>query len=73
MTVAQLDQALAVAPIATVQNRRHRPIPAIAPALACAERNIAYLASTPLRRVNGQLPDRKRSPPPSSVAFPRTA
>jgi pyridoxine 4-dehydrogenase len=45
VTVAQLDQALAFAPIAAVQNRLSFSDPGDVPtAIACADRNIAYLA-----------------------------
>ena len=45
VTVAQVDQALAFAPIATVQNRLSFSHPDdMSTALACADRNIAYLA-----------------------------
>jgi pyridoxine 4-dehydrogenase len=48
VTVTQLDEALAVAKIATVQNRLSCSDPGDLPvALACAERNIAYLAYSP--------------------------
>jgi aryl-alcohol dehydrogenase-like predicted oxidoreductase len=49
VTVTQLDEALAVAPIDTVQNRLSYSDPGDLPmALACAERDIAYLAYSPL-------------------------
>jgi aryl-alcohol dehydrogenase-like predicted oxidoreductase len=49
VTIAHLDQALAIAPIAAVQNRLGYGWPGDLPtALACAERNIAYLAYSPL-------------------------
>jgi aryl-alcohol dehydrogenase-like predicted oxidoreductase len=48
VTVAQLDEALAVAPIATVQNRLSYGDPGDLPmVLACAERGVAYLAYSP--------------------------
>jgi aryl-alcohol dehydrogenase-like predicted oxidoreductase len=49
VSVAQLDAALAVAPIAAVQNRLSLADPRDRPtALACAERGVAYLAYSPL-------------------------
>ena len=54
VTVAQLDQALAIAPIAAVQNRLSHDHPGDLPtALACAERDIAYLAYMPLGGPSG--------------------
>jgi pyridoxine 4-dehydrogenase len=51
VTIAQLDLALGVAPVATVQNRLAFSSPDDLPtALACAERNVAYLAYSPLSR-----------------------
>jgi len=48
VTVAQLDAALGVAPIAAVQNRLSYGDPADLPtALACAQRDLAYLAYAP--------------------------
>ena len=45
VTLDQLDEALAVAPIATVQNRLSYTRPGDLPtALACAKRDVAYLA-----------------------------
>ena len=45
VTVAQLDQALAIAPVAAVQNQLSHGRPDDLPtALACGERGIAYLA-----------------------------
>ena len=45
VTVAQLDQALAIAPIAAVQNQLSYGCPGdLATALACGERGVAYLA-----------------------------
>ena len=59
MTVAQLDEALAVAPIDTVQNRLSYSDPRDLPmALACAEREIAYLAYIAARRATGPAPER---------------
>ena len=48
VTVAQLDKAPAVAPIAAVQNRLSYGDPGDLPmVLACAERGVAYLAYSP--------------------------
>ena len=48
VTAAQLDEALAVAPIATVQNRLSYSDPGDLPmVLACADRGVAYLAYSP--------------------------
>jgi pyridoxine 4-dehydrogenase len=48
VTIAQLDEALAIAPIAAVQNRLSLLDPGDLPtALACAERGVAYLAYAP--------------------------
>ena len=48
VTVAQLDEALAVAPIAAVQNRLSYSDPGDLPmTLTCAEREVAYLAYSP--------------------------
>ena len=50
VTVTQLDDALAIAPVAAVQNRLAYGDPADLPtALACAQRGVAYLAYSPLR------------------------
>lgn len=58
VTVAQLDDALTVAPIATVQNRLSYSDPGDLPtALACADRQIAYLAYAPLGGRSGAAPD----------------
>jgi pyridoxine 4-dehydrogenase len=57
VTVAQLDQALAVAPIAAVQNRLSYGDPGDLPmALACAERDVAYLAYSPFGGPAGPIP-----------------
>jgi pyridoxine 4-dehydrogenase len=57
VTVAQLDQALAVAPIAAVQNRLSYGDPGDLPmALACAERHIVYLAYSPFGGPAGPIP-----------------
>ena len=57
VTVAQLDEALAVAPIDTVQNRLSYSDPRdLLMALACAERDIAYLAYSPFGGPAGPLP-----------------
>jgi aryl-alcohol dehydrogenase-like predicted oxidoreductase len=58
VTVAQLDEALAIAPIATVQNRLSYSHPSDLPtALACAERNVAYLAYMPFGGPSGTIPE----------------
>jgi aryl-alcohol dehydrogenase-like predicted oxidoreductase len=58
VTLAQLDEALAVAPIATVQNRLSYDDPADLPtALACAERNVVYLAYMPFGGPSGTIPE----------------
>jgi aryl-alcohol dehydrogenase-like predicted oxidoreductase len=57
VTVAQLEEALAVAPIDTVQNRLSYSDPGDLPtALACAERDIAYLAYSPFGGPAGPIP-----------------
>jgi len=57
VTVAQLDEALAVAPIAAVQNRLAYSDPDDLPtALACAERGVAYLAHSPFGGPAGPIP-----------------
>jgi pyridoxine 4-dehydrogenase len=49
VTVAQLDEARAAAPVAAVQNRLSYADPAgLATARACARRGVAYLAYSPL-------------------------
>jgi aryl-alcohol dehydrogenase-like predicted oxidoreductase len=62
VTVAQLDAALASAPVAAVQNRLSLGDPADLPtALACAERNVAYLAYSPFGGPSGSLPEAARA------------
>jgi aryl-alcohol dehydrogenase-like predicted oxidoreductase len=57
VTIAQLDQALAVAPITAVQNRLSYGDPGDLPmALACAERGVAYLAYSPFNGPAGLVP-----------------
>jgi len=57
VTLAQLDEALAVAQIATVQNRLSYADPDDLPmALACAERDIAYLAYSPFGGPAASMP-----------------
>jgi pyridoxine 4-dehydrogenase len=57
VTVAQLEEALAVAPIAAVQNRLSYRDPGDLPmALACAERGVAYLAYSPFGGSAGLVP-----------------
>jgi aryl-alcohol dehydrogenase-like predicted oxidoreductase len=54
VTIAQLDEALAVAPVDAVQNRLSYADPADLPtALACARRGLAYLAYAPLTAPSG--------------------
>ena len=58
VTVAQLDQALAVTPIDTVQNRlSYGDQRDLSTALTCAERNVGYLAYMPLGGPSCTLPD----------------
>jgi pyridoxine 4-dehydrogenase len=58
VTVAQLDQALTIAPVAAVQNRLSYGDPGDLPtALACAARNVAYLAYSPLGGSSGTAPE----------------
>ena len=58
MTVAQLDEALTAAPVAAVQNQLSYAQPGDLPtALACAERNVAYLAYAPFGGPSGPLPE----------------
>jgi pyridoxine 4-dehydrogenase len=58
VTVAQLDEALTVTPVATVQNRLSYAFPGDLPtALACAERNVAYLAYAPFGGPSRPLPE----------------
>ena len=57
VTMAQLDVALACASIAAVQNRLSPGDPTDLPtALACAERDVAYLAYAPFGGPSGKLP-----------------
>ena len=57
VTAAQLDEALAVAPIAAVQNRLSYGDPGDLPmVLACAERGVAYLAYSPFGGSAGPIP-----------------
>lgn len=57
VTVPQLDEALSAAPIATVQNHLSYRDPEDLPtALACARRDVAYLAYTPLGGPSGTPP-----------------
>jgi len=57
VTVSQLDEALAVAPIAAVQNRLSWADPRDLPtALACAQRSVAYLAYSPFGGPSGMPP-----------------
>jgi aryl-alcohol dehydrogenase-like predicted oxidoreductase len=64
VTLAQLDEARAVAPVDAVQNRLSYADPAdLATALACAERGLAYLAYAPLA-----APSRPRQAAALSVA-----
>ena len=57
VTIAQLDEALAVAPISTVQNRLSYGHPGNLPtAVACARRGVAYLAHSPFGGPSGSLP-----------------
>jgi aryl-alcohol dehydrogenase-like predicted oxidoreductase len=54
VTLAQLDEALAVTPVHAVQNRLSYANPADLPmALACAERGLPYLAYSPLEAPSG--------------------
>ena len=58
VTVAQLDEALAMTEIAAVQNQLSYAQPGDLPtALACAERNVAYLAYAPFGGPSGPLPE----------------
>jgi aryl-alcohol dehydrogenase-like predicted oxidoreductase len=57
VNIAQLDEALAVAPIAAVQNRLSYGDPGDLPmALACAERDVAYLAYSPFGGLAAPIP-----------------
>jgi pyridoxine 4-dehydrogenase len=65
VTVAQLDEALRIAPIAAVQNRlSYREPGDLLTALACAERDIAYLAYMPFGGPSG-------TPPAAALAVAR--
>jgi len=58
VTVAQLDEALAVAPMASVQNRLSYGHPGDLPtALACAQRGVPYLAYAPFDGPSGSPPE----------------
>ena len=58
VTVAQLDEARAVVPITTVQNRLSYANPGDLPtALACAQRGIGYLAHSPFGGSSGRPPE----------------
>jgi pyridoxine 4-dehydrogenase len=57
VTTGQLDQARAVAPITTVQNRLSYASPGDLPmALACAQRGVGYLAYSPFGGSSGSSP-----------------
>ena len=57
VSLGQLDAALAIAPIASVQNHLSLTAPGdLAMALACAERNVAYLAYAPFGGPSGMPP-----------------
>jgi aryl-alcohol dehydrogenase-like predicted oxidoreductase len=57
VTIAQLDAALAVGPVTSVQNRLSYGDPRDLPtALACARRNVAYLAYSPFGGPSGTPP-----------------
>ena len=61
VTIAQLDIALAIAPVASVQNHLSPADPSDLPmALACAERNVAYLAYSPFGGPRGTSPEAAR-------------
>jgi aryl-alcohol dehydrogenase-like predicted oxidoreductase len=58
VTVAQLDDALAVAPVAAVQNRlSYADAGDLPTALACARRGVAYLAYSPFGGPSGTPPE----------------
>jgi pyridoxine 4-dehydrogenase len=58
VTVAQLDEALTAAPITAVQNRLSHGDPRDLPtALACAQRQVAYLAYSPFGGPSGTPPE----------------
>ena len=62
VSLAQLDTALAFAPIASVQNHLSLAAPGDLPmALACAERRVAYLAYAPFDGPSGSPPAAARS------------
>lgn len=64
-STARLDEALAVAPIETVQNRLSYTHPGELPtARACAERNVTYLAYMPFGGPSG-------TPPTAALAVAR--
>jgi aryl-alcohol dehydrogenase-like predicted oxidoreductase len=57
VSLAQLSEALAIAPIASVQNRLSLAVPGDLPmALACARLQVAYLAYAPFDGPSGMLP-----------------
>jgi pyridoxine 4-dehydrogenase len=57
VTVAQLDEALTITRVATVQNRLSYSHPSDLPTtLACAARDVAYLAYTPFGGSSGPMP-----------------
>jgi aryl-alcohol dehydrogenase-like predicted oxidoreductase len=57
VTVAQLDETLAIAPVAAVQNRLSLAGPGDLPtALACARRGVSYLAYAPFGGPSGAPP-----------------
>jgi aryl-alcohol dehydrogenase-like predicted oxidoreductase len=65
VSIAQLDAALTVAPVAAVQNRLSYGDQAdLATALACARRRVAYLAYSPFGGPSG-------SPPPAALDVAR--
>jgi pyridoxine 4-dehydrogenase len=65
VTLTELDQALTVTPVDTVQNRLSHGFPADLPtALACAERHVTYLSYMPLGGPSG-------TPPESALAVAR--
>jgi pyridoxine 4-dehydrogenase len=65
VTVAQLDDALVIAPVAAVQNRLAFADPGDLPtALACARRGVAYLAYSPFGGPSG-------TPPQAALAVAR--
>ena len=73
VTAVQLDQALAITLVATVQNQlSYRPPDDLPTALACGERGIAYLAYKAFAGTPG-APPRQCSRSPDGTACPRTA